>query len=467
MRWPWSFLLACVSSKHCSALSLLQRTVENWVSIARHLQSPDLYDASWANGCHCSERNGDGNTVLVCSRRVDSAASILSLYPVHAVKVNGDDAIHSTKSNTIQYDIPQIDVAWYRDAGISPDTRISIRAMLAENGYDSPPEGWMGHLASRKQALDQSKANCLVVPLLGAAPLCALVSLGPIDQGDLLVLPSILPNAYDDGFVKDSIELAIEVLRRYSSEISELRSFTTMAHPPMQAEIRPASNQHQLPPQYHIIDHSHPGLETLHEQPDILQIDSFLTPGECQELIDKARPHLQPCLVKNADTGVVELDPTRSSTNTNVPRAEIPGIATKVCRLMQCHPEQLEIFQILHYEPGQKFTPHTDGFDGPVTACGFEHSGRLATVFCYLNDCAMGGETAFPQLDVQVAPKQGRVVVHFPTSIDLREDHRTEHESRPVLSGEKWLLVTWVWKHARSDPLYHEALLPVLSQNVI
>jgi hypothetical protein len=466
MRLPWSFLLACVSSKRCSALSLLQRTVENWVSIARHLQSPDLYDASWADGCHCSERTVDGNTVLVCSRRVDSAASILSLYPVHAVKVNGHDAIHLTKRNTVQYDIPQIDVDWYRNAGISPDNRISIQASLAEGGNDSPPGGWLGHLASRKQASDRSKANCLVVPLLGAAPLCALVSLGPIDQGDLLVLPPIVPNENDDGFVKDSNNLAIEVLRRYSSEISELRSFTTMAHPPVQAEILP-SNQHQLPPQYHTMNRNQPGLEALHEQPDILQIDSFLTPRECQELIYKARPHLQPCLVKTADTGVVELDPARSSTNTNVPRAEIPRIVTKVCRLMQCRPEQLEIFQILHYEPGQKFTPHTDGFEGPVTACGFEHSGRLATVFCYLNDCAMGGETSFPQLDVHVAPKQGRVVVHFPSSIDLQEDQRTEHESRPVVSGEKWLLVTWVWKHARSDPLYHEALLPVLSQNEI
>jgi prolyl 4-hydroxylase len=245
--------------------------------------------------------------------------------------------------------------------------------------------------------------------------------------------------------------------------LSLLQQGTVVETPPASLRSDP-----QQPSQYHAVKRNHLGLVSLHENPDVLQIDSFLTPRECQQLITKARPHLRPCLVMNTNTGSVEPDPNRSSTNVNVPQAEIPSVVSKICHLAQCRPQQLEVFQILRYEPGQKFTPHTDGFEGPVTAFGFEESGRLVTMFCYLNDCTAGGETAFPKLDeVQVTPQQGRLVVHFPCSVDLREDPQTEHESRPVISGEKWLLVTWVWKHARSDPRYDDARLPALSESVI
>ena len=139
--------------------------------------------------------------------------------------------------------------------------------------------------------------------------------------------------------------------------------------------------------------------------------------------------------------------------------------------LFQCpNSDYLETVQILHYAPGQVFQPHMDGWDDPVTACGFEQSRRLVTLFCYLNDCHEGGETHFSVPNVTVTPRTGRAVLHFPNAVvsGRRADTTTWHESWPVASGsEKWLLVTWMWQHVRSDPRYHEVLMPTLSDDVI
>jgi hypothetical protein len=273
-------------------------------------------------------------------------------------------------------------------------------------------------------------------------------------------------------------DLTIQVLQRYIAEISELRSYTTMAHPfPTYQSPRPLLPSSQRG-SVHPIDTNYPRLAAIHRSPDVYQVDEFLTEEECRVIMEVARPKLQPCLVKNADTGRVEADPTRTSTNANIPQAALPSVTTKIRQLLACpSPQCLETFQVLRYTAGQTFLPHTDGFEGPVDACGFEHSGRLVTLFCYLNSVKAGdgGETCFTQIPsrsgneshsndtfadaLKLGPIQGRAAVHFPNSLELHEDVRTEHTSLPMVRGEKWLLVTWLWKDARSDPAYHEALI--------
>jgi prolyl 4-hydroxylase len=128
---------------------------------------------------------------------------------------------------------------------------------------------------------------------------------------------------------------------------------------------------------------------------------------------------------------------------------------------------QLEILQVLHYDDGQQFLPHTDGFDGPITACGFKDSGRLVTFFCYLNTVSNGGSTEFTALNLDIRPRQGMAALHFPNTIGLEEDVRTEHRGVPPIDGEKWLLVTWIWKDPLSDEQYNESNLPKLSDDRI
>jgi hypothetical protein len=54
--------------------------------------------------------------------------------------------------------------------------------------------------------------------------------------------------------------------------------------------------------------------------------------------------------------------------------------------------------QILHYEHGQKYEPHFDFFHDKVNQEMGGH--RVATVLMYLSDVGKGGETVFPNSEV-------------------------------------------------------------------
>lgn len=68
------------------------------------------------------------------------------------------------------------------------------------------------------------------------------------------------------------------------------------------------------------------------------------------------------------------------------------------------------------------------------------HIRQMLTVYMYLNDVPAGGGTRFPQLNLTVTPKQGRVVI-WPSVYNhntTQEDPRTEHEALPVEEGIKY-----------------------------
>jgi prolyl 4-hydroxylase len=315
----------------------------------------------------------------------------------------------------------------------------------------------------QKEAAErQGSGNCVLVPL--EPPVCALVATKSISKGTRLRRHA----STDPGTVRD---FARKASNMYSPQLAELQSYLNMAYAPDsterdESEAQQVLSTNALRHPFHTIDRTYPGISTLHRDPDVLLIDKFLTNDECERLIAKARPHLVPSLVKNEGTGAVEQDMTRTSTDTNVPQREVPSVVNKIAAMANCAHEQLEIVQILRYTKGQFFLPHTDGFMGPTTACGFERSGRLVTIFCYLNDVPAGGESRFPLLNVSVPPRKGSAVVHFPTTTGFEEDLRTEHEGS-VADHEKWLLATWVWKDSRSDAAYAEDKLPSLSDDVI
>ena len=83
--------------------------------------------------------------------------------------------------------------------------------------------------------------------------------------------------------------------------------------------------------------------------------------------------------------------------------------------------------QFLRYGPLDHYVPHQDS--GP----GLEH--RYFSVVCYLNEDFTGGETVFPGLDFATTPETGKAIV-FPSDY--------LHGSKPVISGEKFVLVSWI-----------------------
>jgi hypothetical protein len=430
------------------APEIVKKTAQNIFAICDHLQNPDLYSTTWADAASVCDQNG-----LVAARDV-MEGEILSLFPIHAVGLKG---FGRTKKHDILFFDDDMDGDFFRTSKRSkyqmlvPEVETFNNQLLIDVNPERPSlSGWLGHLVS----VNNDYANCQIVPLL--PPICALVSTTSVAKGKVLFLGRGPIASRPTDVIK----------KRYYGEIVELESYLRMAHP--KQEVDPGLNQANLVPRmaFHAINRHYPGIKILSSDPDVLEIEHFLTSDECDRLIAKARPNLKPCLTKNPRTGAVEMDPDRTSTNANIPQCEVPTIVSKILHLANCDASRLEILQVLHYENGQHFAPHTDGFRGPTTACGFENSGRLVTIFCYLNTVAKGGETRFTELGLDVKPSKGKAVMHFPATVGLEEDPRTEHEGAPTVD-EKWLLVTWVWMNSRVDTQYAESNLPCLSSDIV
>jgi predicted 2-oxoglutarate/Fe(II)-dependent dioxygenase YbiX len=82
---------------------------------------------------------------------------------------------------------------------------------------------------------------------------------------------------------------------------------------------------------------------------------------------------------------------------------------------------------LLRYGTADHYVPHHD------TGPGFED--RYFSVVCYLNDDFTGGQTSFPGLNFVATPEPGKAIV-FPSDY--------LHCSEPVISGEKFVLVSWI-----------------------
>jgi prolyl 4-hydroxylase len=322
-------------------------------------------------------------------------------------------------------------------------------------------QGWLGGKIHSTQS-GSSKSNCFTLPLPGAAPLCGMMATCDIKAGDEIVKTISSPS------VEDVNECREILTQQYAQELSELKQYIEMA---CNLIDESNSNEYEKDPSnsmgpFHEINLQYPGLRKLHDDPDVFSVDGFLTSDECERLIAKAEQHIRPSLITNEDTGAIEQDPSRTSSDANILQVEAPSIVKKLTDLLSCEADQLELLQVLNYKHGQEFIAHTDGFDGPVSACGFENANRITTVFTYLNDVPTGGSTTFPLINLDIKPKAGCAIIHFPSDLRLREDTRTLHQGS-VAVDQKWLLTTWVWSKSRSDERYSEERLPRLSNDTI
>jgi len=68
---------------------------------------------------------------------------------------------------------------------------------------------------------------------------------------------------------------------------------------------------------------------------------------------------------------------------------------------------------------------------------GFENEPRAFVFSIYLNDVEEGGETEFLHFSKRVKPKTGRIVI-WPAAFPYL------HRGNPPLSGEKYLLTSWM-----------------------
>jgi hypothetical protein len=104
------------------------------------------------------------------------------------------------------------------------------------------------------------------------------------------------------------------------------------------------------------------------------------------------------------------------------------------------------LLQVGRYLPSQQYLQHFDAFDlSNEDGRRFASNGgqRTVTVLTYLNDVAIGGATAFPNLNLQVQPRRGMALVFFPSTLDGLLDKMALHAALPAVDI-KYVSQVWI-----------------------
>jgi predicted 2-oxoglutarate/Fe(II)-dependent dioxygenase YbiX len=106
--------------------------------------------------------------------------------------------------------------------------------------------------------------------------------------------------------------------------------------------------------------------------------------------------------------------------------------------------KHIEPPQFLYYNRGGKYDLHNDSEDyidnRLQRVCE-----RDVTILLYLNDDYEGGELEFPDWSCKFKPKAGTLIA-FPSYIEF------SHQVRPVTSGKRYTLVSWICTNDRIYP---------------
>ncbi|MBK5911846.1 hypothetical protein CCR85_10135 [Rhodothalassium salexigens] len=191
------------------------------------------------------------------------------------------------------------------------------------------------------------------------------------------------------------------------------------------------------------------GGSVLHTDPLVYVIDDFLSAEACAALMALGGAGMQRATVAGLEEDV------RHDSRTNSVHyirdgdsAEADRLRNRVTALAGLPPIHAEPLQLIHYAPGTEYKAHYDSFD-PFTALGRRYwtagGQRLMTGLAYLNEVGGGGATAFPLLDLEVAPRPGRLLMFQLCHDDTVLPHDNAfHAGCPVTEGEKWAVNIWM-----------------------
>ena len=176
----------------------------------------------------------------------------------------------------------------------------------------------------------------------------------------------------------------------------------------------------------------------------IYVLERFLSPEECEAIVEIMREHMRPSTVTFGPADY------RTSTTCDLSLIDNPAIDeldTKICRTVGIWPMHSEGIQAQHYEVGQEFKPHTDYFE-PGTDEYRDHcmiyGNRTWTFMCFLNTVEEGGETVFPMLQHGVfQPLIGRALYWNNLKPDGTPNPAMLHAGLPVIRGHKDIVTKW------------------------
>jgi prolyl 4-hydroxylase len=182
------------------------------------------------------------------------------------------------------------------------------------------------------------------------------------------------------------------------------------------------------------------------EVPDI-QIyvyQDFLSPSDCQKLIDKIDAHAVPStLYKGTEQPGFR---TSSSCHLNRWDPDVARIEAKMTKVLGIDNNYAETMQGQRYMQGQEFKAHHDFFH--TSQDYWEKEGptggqRTWTAMIFLNSVEEGGATEFPHIKIGVRPQAGTMLMWNNMSLDGSMNYKTLHTGTPVKAGVKHIITKW------------------------
>lgn len=177
-------------------------------------------------------------------------------------------------------------------------------------------------------------------------------------------------------------------------------------------------------------------------------MDGFLTDQECEYIMELSKSKFQPSKLM-AEKNIHGYGRTSFSAELHVfPHdAILNGVRDRAAALVKMPDSHFEYFQCLYYDPGQEYQAHYDTFDESSERgkkVVFEKGQRKYTILAYLNDDFEGGGTFFPNLDLLINPKKGRIVIFNNLDDEGKILPASFHAGLPVTKGRKYAVNIWV-----------------------
>ena len=445
----------------------------NLLSICREVQnSPDYQPAQWADSCRVIyEKQHKNNHPKVIATRNVQEGDVLTLFPIHALGLNNNiDGVEynefSSKTHeqlfrsgdAVRLNVPLNRVTEAMDLWSDPAAAVvgknqAIGMFSISFPGEEVVHGWLGGIV--KTTSKEEEANCINLPLQDASPFYAIVATRDIIEGDELIQATETSDWDQWENLKDIVH------ERQTKDLLTLRN-----------HIRRA-----FVGSFHQINLDYPGLKKIHSDPDIYEIENFLTEDECDRMIAKIRPNLDKQDIRyiQSSDSFVEND-EKNYQSVLVPSREIPTIINKLTTLANCGKENVGFTHCINYEKGQmqQISSHVDCikfyenelFARPEHRLDRNSYHSWAIVFCYLNDVDDGGATYFNSIDLHVKPTRGKGLIHLCADLDGRPDTRTMHQGSAAID-EKWLIAMTLYNTTEITHEFLEFRLDPLSKDVI
>lgn len=186
----------------------------------------------------------------------------------------------------------------------------------------------------------------------------------------------------------------------------------------------------------------------VNDEPLVCVFEDFISDAEVEALLAAASPKLKQALVSAEKSGV--LSEGRTGKSCWVPHGHnevIAQLSLRIAEVVGIGLENAESMQVIHYDTEEQYAPHYDAWDKATERgrrCMARGGQRVLTCLLYLNDVQGGGGTSFPNLDMEIQAKRGRMLLFHNCVTGSTQRHPDSlHGGMPVLEGEKWACNFW------------------------